>query len=312
MKLVCHGVKKLIVGIFALAFGALPLNALAEAESINDNFDLPLSGSASVATAGNAIQNYRPVAKVVPELAQIVFYYPQGNLPATINVDRELQSALLPGEFTVFCVAPGAHAIESYFNDRPLYQGKQNPAHQISVQGSETYFLQVNPGSSGFTAALVERPAAEADLKSMRKQTRIIDRASQVKPCEYVNGGGVVLIQENVLFRFGKGNYGAILPRSLGTLNNVIQFIKQGNNVSEIQLVGYTDAIGSLESNQRLSEARANTVREALIRAGINPDIISNASGMGVAQSAEGCGTRASQQDSGCNINSRRVDIVVR
>lgn len=312
MKLVSHRVKKVAVGVFALAFSVLPLSSHAEPESINDNSASSLAGSPVSAAKGNVAQNYRPVAKVVPELAQIVFYYPQGNVPATINVDRELQSALLPGEFTVFCVAPGAHVIESYFNDQPLYQGKNNPTHQISAQGSETYFLQVNPGVNGSTTALAERQAAEADLASMHKQTRIINRASQVKPCEYVNGGGVVLIQESVLFRFAKSNYGAITPGSVVKLKQMIQFIKQGNNVNEIQLVGYTDAIGNRESNQRLSEARAKTVLEALIRAGVNPAIISNPTGMGVAHGAEGCGVNAGQQDNGCNSNSRRVDIVVR
>lgn len=307
MKLVRHGVKTIIAGALVLAFSALSVNALAETAGINDNSDA-LSDNGT----GDVTQSYRPVAKVVPELAQIVFYYPQGNMPATINVDRELQSALLPGEFTLFCVAPGVHAIESYFNDRPLYQGKQEPAQQINVKGGESYFLRVNPGSNGSTAALAERLTAEADLKSMRKQTRIVNRASQVKPCEYVNGGGVVLIQESVLFRFAKSNYGAIMPSSVIKLNNVIQFIKQGNNVSEIQLIGYTDAIGNSESNQKLSEARAKTVRDTLIRAGISPDMFVNTSGMGVAQSAEGCGVRAAQQDSGCNKNSRRVDIVIR
>jgi OOP family OmpA-OmpF porin len=252
------------------------------------------------------------VAKVVPELAQIVFYYPQGNLPATINVDRELQSALLPGEFTVFCVAPGGHTIESYFQDQPVYQGKQSPAHQLSVKGAETYFLQVNPGENGTTAALVERATAEADLQSMRKQTRIINRASKIKPCEYVNGGGAVLVQESVQFRFGKSDYDSILPSSVAKLDNVIAFLKQGNNVVDIQLVGYTDAIGNPESNQRLSHARANTIRDALIAAGVSESTITNVSGMGVAQSAEGCVANASQQGVGCNINSRRVDIIVR
>lgn len=312
MKLVRHGVNTLIASAFVLASGALSINAFAETSGINDNFDMPSDQNAQASVIDEGAPAYRPVAKPVPELAQIVFYYPQGNIPATINVDRELQSALLPGEFTVFCVAPGPHAIESYFNDQPGYQGKHNPAHQINVQGSQTYFLQVNPGSNGTTTALAERSAAEADLKSMRKESRIVNRAAQVKPCEYVNGGGVVLIQESVLFRFAKSNYGAITPGSVTKLNNVLQFIQQGNNVNEIQIVGFTDAIGNREANQRLSEARANTVREAMIRAGISPDLISNSSGMGVAQGAEGCGVRANQQDAGCNTNSRRVDIIVR
>lgn len=301
MKAVRNRFKYINIAVLTLAAGLCSFTAVAE--SVYNN---QLSADTSGANA------YRPVAKVVPELAQIVFYYPQGNLPATINVDRELQSALLPGEFTVFCVAPGGHTVESYFQDQPLYQGKQSPAHQVNVNGSETYFLQVNPGTSGSTAALVERATAEAELKSMHKQTRIINRASQVKPCEYVNGGGAVLIQESVQFRFGKSNYGSILPSSVAKLDNVIAFLKQGNNVADIQLVGYTDAIGNLESNQRLSQARANTIREALISAGVSESLITNVSGMGVAQSAEGCVASANHQGAGCNVNSRRVDIIVR
>ncbi|MGL6013376.1 MAG: OmpA family protein [Shewanella oncorhynchi] len=301
MKAIRNGFKHVNIAAFTLAAGLFSLTALAESVKNVQPF---------ADTRG--ANGYRPVAKVVPELAQIVFYYPQGNLPATINVDRELQSALLPGEFSIFCVAPGGHAIESYFQDQPLYKGKQNPAHQIRVNGSETYFLQVNPGGSGSTTALVERATAEADLKSMHKQTRIINRASQVKPCEYVNGGGTVLIQESIQFRFGKSSYGSILPSSVVKLDNVIAFLKQGNNVINIELAGYTDAIGNQESNLRLSQARAKTVREALIRAGISESLFTSVSGMGVAQSADGCVASASHQGAGCNINSRRVDIIVR
>ncbi|OKP24733.1 MULTISPECIES: OmpA family protein [Serratia] len=301
MKAIRNGFKHVNIAVFTLAAGLFSFTALAESVNNVEPF---------ADTSGT--NGYRPVAKVVPELAQIVFYYPQGNLPATINVDRELQSALLPGEFSVFCVAPGGHAIESYFQDQPLYKGKLNPAHQIRVNGSETYFLQVNPGGSGSTTALVERATAEADLKSMHRQTRIINRASQVKPCEYVNGGGAVLIQESIQFRFGKSSDGSILPSSVAKLDNVIAFLKQGNSVTNIELAGYTDAIGNQESNLRLSQARAKTVREALIRAGISESLFTSVSGMGVAQSADGCVASASHQGAGCNINSRRVDIIVR
>jgi len=303
MKLVCHSVKKVVVSVLAVVLSALSLNVLAESGSINEN-----NASAQI----RIVQGYRPVARVVPELAQIVFFYPKGEIPATIYVDRELQSALMPGEFTVFCVAPGPHAIESYFNDKPLYEGKKNPARQINARGGETYFLHVNPGTRGSTTALEERATAEEALRTMRKQTRIINRASQVKPCEYVNGNDVVLIQESILFRFAKGNYAGIVPESVAKLNNIVRFLRQGNGIKEIQLVGYTDAIGNRDANLRLSEERAQTVLEALVRSGVSPNIIRNISGMGVAQAAEGCGVSASQQNSGCNSNSRRVDIIVK
>lgn len=60
-----------------------------------------------------------------------------------------------------------------------------------------------------------------------------------------------------------------------------MKFIRQANNVREIQIIGYTDAIGSREANQRLSEARANTVRSLLIEKGIKPELINNTVGQG-------------------------------
>lgn len=279
--------------------------------SVN-TFKLLLCAVAGLSAAVASAEPYRPVAAVVPEQAQVVMYYPQGSVPAAVYVDRELQSALLPGEFTVFCVTPGAHAIESVFNDHPLYQGKQNPTQQLPAEGGETYFVQVNPGTTGNTSALEARPQAESVLSGLQKHTRILNRASQVKSCNYINTNGLILIQEQILFRFAKSDPSGIPPESRAKLDNVVKFIRQANNVTEIQLVGYTDAIGNRASNQHLSEARASTVRALLIERGIKPAMINNTMGQGIALTAEGCGTRASQQDAGCNVNSRRVDILVK
>lgn len=313
MKAIRHYFKKFNL-MLCVAAGLSVFSAGAEPPYSEENVDSVLSAPVPVSPVhkSSAIEPYRPVAAVTPELAQVVVYYPKGTIPATVYVDRELQSVLLPGEFTVFCVAPGAHAIESYFNDQPTYQGKQNPMQQLSTSGTQTYFVQVNPGTSGNTAALEERPQAVSLLNSLHKQSRIINRASQVKKCEYINSNGAVLIQEQVLFRFATSNAAGIFPESRAKLDNVVKFIRQANNVSEIKIMGYTDAIGSRKANQRLSEARADTVRSLLISQGISPDMVNNTVGMGVAQSAEGCGTSASQHGDGCNVNSRRVEIVVK
>lgn len=300
MKVVYHGRKSVKVSLIALVAGVFSFGAMAEQH--------PARVGSDVAHSFGADQ-YRPVADVTADLAQVVFYYPQGELPAAIYVDRELQSALLPGEFSVFCVKPGAHAVESYFNDQPNYQGKQNPTHQLTMKAGGTYFLQVNPGSKGTTTALADRVMAESELNSLRKQTRIVNRASQVKPCEYVNASNALLLQETVLFQFGKSDAKAMLPESQAKLRTVIDFIKRAPGAVAVELHGYTDAVGHPESNLRLSNARAQAVRSLLTQAGVAPSRIVAVEGMGVAPSAEGC---AAGQDMGCNINSRRVDIIVK
>lgn len=311
MKVTLNKFKKInLACAITAALSVLISSTAYSAERVKHVIDIP--ADVKTASGKTAPQPYRPVADVTPEQAQIVVYYPEGSVPATIYVDRELQSALLPGQFTVLCAAPGAHAVESWFNDHPAYQGKQNPLQQLNAESAQTYFIQVNPGTSGNTAALEERSRAEALLSKMHKQTKIINRASQVKTCDYVNNSGVVLIQEQVLFRFAASNAAGIFAESRNKLDEVVKFTKKANNVSEIQIVGYTDAIGSREANQRLSEARADTVRSLLIEKGIKPELINNTTGKGIAQSAEGCGTSASQQAAGCNVNSRRVEILVK
>ena len=42
----------------------------------------------------------------------------------------------------------------------------------------------------------------------------------------------------------------------------------------EITVIGHTDRVGSLESNDRLSLLRAQTVRDLIVQAGIQPDVI--------------------------------------
>jgi OOP family OmpA-OmpF porin len=309
MKVVFHGCKSVNISLIALVFGLFSFTVMAEQTFGRSGSEASLVSDSSRANIRHSSVNYQPVADVVSALAQVVFYYPQGELPAAIYVDRELQSALLPGEFSVFCVVPGAHTVESYFNDQPTYQGKQNPAHQLGMKAGETYFLQVNPGLKGTTTALTDRVMAEHALTSLRKQTHIVNRASQVKPCEYANGSDSVLIQESVLFPFGQSDARAMLPESQAKLRTVIDVIKQGPAATEIELRGYTDAIGHSESNLRLSESRAQTVRNLLIQYGIESSSITATEGMGVAQGAEGC---VASQAEDCNINSRRVDIVVR
>ncbi|MDE7590817.1 OmpA family protein [Enterobacter bugandensis] len=312
MKSVRNGFKVFFTSALVTALTALPVNALAKNEYQNEHRVVQANSNVLHNKTRDNSDYYIPVGKVVPTLAQIVFYYPKGSVPATINVDRELQSALLPGEFTVFCVAPGTHAIESYFNDHPRYEGKQTPKHKLNAQGAETYFLQVNTGTHGGTAAIADRSAAEALLKTMTRQSRILNRASQVKACEYLNDNSEVRFSESVMFHFGKSDIKSITNASVSKLEKILDFIKKDNKFKEIQVLGYTDAIGNREYNNQLSQDRAETMREVLIRAGANANIISETRGMGIAQDAEECDSHISHSETTCNIKSRRVDVIIR
>ena len=99
----------------------------------------------------------------------------------------------------------------------------------------------------------------------------------------------------NVLFDFDKS---VITPPALQQLTADLPKLKG----KQIQLVGFTDAKGTESYNQRLAERRATSVRNQLIKLGIDPAAI-QASGKGDCCFVAGNTTDADRQ-----LN-RRVEI---
>jgi outer membrane protein OmpA-like peptidoglycan-associated protein len=61
-----------------------------------------------------------------------------------------------------------------------------------------------------------------------------------------------------------------LLPESGPELEKLFQFLSKHNDL-KVEIAGHTDSTGSLEYNQKLSEHRAESVRNYLVTRGINP-----------------------------------------
>lgn len=296
--------RKILLAISCMLMTASPVMS----NTVFDGDTLP----ASPASAEKDRQYYS-VAQVVPDQAQLVYYYPAGVEagPLNVYVDKEFHTALLPGEFTTLCVAAGPHTLVGAIDDAPLYKQKDNPIVQAVFNQGQTYFVRGKIVAATIKTEAVKRSEAENELLNMRKHMRLVNRASGVQNCRYTGSNdGVTLLQEVVLFKFGGSNYSHLLPESKRKLDYVIDVAKRAGKLNSINIIGFTDGIGRADKNRTLSEARAQTIRKALMDAGISGAII-NAQGDGVAQSAGGCGTAAIRQDDGCNKLSRRVDIMI-
>lgn len=57
-------------------------------------------------------------------------------------------------------------------------------------------------------------------------------------------------------------------------LDSLTQKIKETGEIKSVVINGHTDSTGSKGYNQKLSEKRANSVKQALIERGINPNLI--------------------------------------
>ncbi len=94
-------------------------------------------------------------------------------------------------------------------------------------------------------------------------------------------------ISSRVLFAYDKYELSDIGKK---TLAKIIELAKQKGEISAINIVGYTDRLGTEEENQVLSEKRANEVGDYFVSLGIDSTYI-DAKGKGETNSnvSEGC-----------------------
>ncbi len=94
------------------------------------------------------------------------------------------------------------------------------------------------------------------------------DRCPQTPAGAEVNAEGCALFEtriEGVYFELGSAR---LTAESKQTLNRVVEVLKQFPQL-RIEIQAHTDSLGQADSNQKLSEARARSVREYLISQGI-------------------------------------------
>ena len=109
-------------------------------------------------------------------------------------------------------------------------------------------------------------------------------------------------VSATALFDFDKY---ALKPEGKEAIHGIDEEIKSSDSkVIDINVVGYTDSIGTEEYNQELSVRRANAVKEFMVSEGIDPGII-DVKGMGEADPV------ASNSTAEGRAQNRRVEISV-
>lgn len=98
-------------------------------------------------------------------------------------------------------------------------------------------------------------------------------------------------------------NQTTILPSSEGALRTLYDFLSTNAN-SRIKIIGHTDSVGKDDFNQRLSEGRANAIRDELIKRGIAENRI-EAEGRGESE------PMADNETEEGRAQNRRVEIEI-
>jgi outer membrane protein OmpA-like peptidoglycan-associated protein len=135
--------------------------------------------------------------------------------------------------------------------------------------------------------------ALEANLKAARET---ISKIASVKDDDR---GMVITLQGEVLFKTGKSD---LKPAAMAKLDQIADALKGKDQPLVIN--GYTDTVGALDTNMRLSQMRADSVRSYLLSKGIPRDLIT----------AQGRGPESPVADNESvegRAQNRRVEIVV-
>ncbi|WP_038369121.1 OmpA family protein [Brackiella oedipodis] len=115
-----------------------------------------------------------------------------------------------------------------------------------------------------------------------------------------------VAVDADALFGFDKDK---IRPESQQKLDALVSNLGRLQNITAIQVVGYTDPIGNPTYNQGLSERRARSVGQYLVKRGVPANAI-QAAGRGEANPVVNCEGKGREAIK-CNAPNRRVEVQV-
>jgi OOP family OmpA-OmpF porin len=115
----------------------------------------------------------------------------------------------------------------------------------------------------------------------------------------------------DALFKLGKSGIKDLTGEGKQKLDDLADQIKKMGEVEQIKIVGHADASGKAEANQKLSEARARSVKSYLVAKGVKSSVIVT-SGAGSSQPVVQCDMKLpSKELAACLAPNRRVEVEI-
>ena len=166
------------------------------------------------------------------------------------------------------------------------------------------------PAAPGTPAQAPSRPgAAPAPAPSAAPGSAPAARPGA--PAATASGVQKITLASKALFDFDKA---VLKPEGKAAIDSeIISKLAQVQKLELVLVTGHTDRIGTQAYNQKLSERRADAVRDYLVSKGVAKDKIETL-GMGKTQPVPGvkCEMKAMKELIGCLAPNRRVEVEVK
>ncbi|MEG1679908.1 MAG: OmpA family protein [Stenotrophomonas sp.] len=260
--------------------------------------------------------SYSAVAAVGQDQVQVVYYRSEATTSgavANVYLDREFITALRPGGYTAFCLAPGRHMLGSYLDDAPTYSGKNEELYAATFKGGATYYLKVRE-EGGNRPLPVTRAVASAELSGRRQQAHLLSRASKVEACRhygYLDAPAVVLREYVLTADSAFNSRNGLSATGKNQVESLLAELQRDNaQITRVEVEGHTDPTGASAENQVLGQRWADIVRDALVSSGVPQSMTHSTSAGSRTLVKHGCYGSAEQQRA-CYAPNRRVVLRV-
>jgi outer membrane protein OmpA-like peptidoglycan-associated protein len=223
------------------------------------------------------------------------------------RIQRERDAAAAAAAAKAKAEADAAAAVEAK-RQAELSAAKEG---QLKAEAAAQAAQQKAAAEAAASKAAAEQAALQAKEQAAREEAARAQAATQALRAQLLKQlndvlqttdtpRGLVVNMADVLFETGKYALSTDAQLKLAKLSGIIQ-AHPGLNLS---IEGYTDTTGSEDFNMKLSQQRADAVRQFLTSQGLSPDTITS-KGMGEANPIADNSTAA-----GRKLN-RRVEIIV-
>lgn len=172
-----------------------------------------------------------------------------------------------------------------------------------------------NSGAGGAAGANAANSGGAAKVTPIKDAPAEIDAATDKA---HAAAGGAkatekVTLQGDAVFQYGKGDEKSMLPGGKQRLDELADKIMamEKDMIASIAVVGHADRLGTPEGNMKISEKRAATVMNYLVRRGVDASLLQS-SGKGDAEPTAQCpGAKPNKALLACLSPNRRVDVII-
>lgn len=234
--------------------------------------------------------------------------------PLNIFLNGSYHASLLPEHQAVaLSLCPGKKELSVVPGD--MNDDVKNPLRAVEetpdLEPGTLYFYQVAADDQGkVVTRWVDRDQAKQVLANVKVQSHTVSRVVEDNNCPT----GIYSISSSALFKLNRHDRGGMLPGAAQTLQKLaVQIDSDYKTLDKIIVKGYTDPLGDVEYNQRLSEKRAKTIVSLLIESGLPENVITS-QGMGSTNLLiTDCQARnlKKKQLIECNQPNRRVKVEI-